>query len=474
MWFVKARYHTLRIAIVEPGGLERWWALPVGGEYPLAWGSVDLPYHTTFTKWESEQQRRDIKYVQYKAVKDELPDVRLLELRQLLQETLDAWRDDKNRLKEVILRCFHEWDRPRVERLLGSRYENVTAGQIFGEEPPLLKDGEGWKVGIRPLTWVNNISEGGWMTDKGFIYCNKKEWWRSREDEVMHAVMENHPELMEKVHILGDLKAPAYMEGGDMRSPSEDTIMAGVGWHTNREAMIEISKMLPEKTVYVVQKVRLTDEDLTGFVTSFGWHFESFFCEVDEGKALVAPYISNYPVGSRELLIKWFKILKRDIEDWHPLLRKLREEGISISTEQRKRIMETALQDLTDEKIATLKDVGSVEIYKNGELTSRRDSFIETLIEDGVLDPDGIMWYGGNPDDYANPLEYMSNLARNTEVECAECLKPGVVLIYDGCEGTIRELKDHGCRAVTYKAFHQKKFGGPCQDCSFLPLHRES
>ena len=244
MWLVKARYHTLRVAIVEPGNIERWWALPIGGEYPLAWGSVDSPYHTTFTKWESEQQRRDIKYTMYKVVKDELPGVRLLEFRQLLQETLDAWRDDKKRLKEIILRCFHKWDRSRVEKLLGPRWEDVTAGQIFGEEPPLIKTGDGWKIGIRPLTWVNNISEGGWMTDKGFIYCNKKEWWRSREDEVMHAVMENHPELMENIHILGDLKAPAYMEGGDMRAPSEDTIMAGVGWHTNKEAVIEISKML--------------------------------------------------------------------------------------------------------------------------------------------------------------------------------------------------------------------------------------
>jgi len=473
MWSVKARYDTLRVAIVESGNMERWWAPPIGAEYPLAWGGFDVPYRPGFTVWESEQQRRDIKYRQWKAVRDEIPGVRLLEFGKLLQEALDAWRDDKGRLKKVILTCFHDWDRPRVEKFFEGRWEDVTADELLGRRNPMIKVGDGWKVGIRPVPWLNNISEEGWMTDKGWIYCNKKEWWRSREDEITHAIMENHPLILENVHILGDLKPPAYMEGGDMRAPSDDTLAAGVGWHTSREGMIEVSKLCPDKKVYAAHKVNIMKEDLTGFCASMSWHFEAFYCEVDKGKAMAAPYLNNYPLGSRKILIKWFKDLRKDIEQYHPLLAKLREEGVKISKEERDKIKERALGDLTDEKLATLKDLGSVEIFKAGKLVEKKDSFLQALIDDGVLDEDGIIWYGGSPDNYANILEYMSYRGTEPAVECAECLKPGVVLIYGGCDNTVRALKEHGCRAVTYDAFYQKKFGGPCQDCSFTPLHRE-
>jgi N-dimethylarginine dimethylaminohydrolase len=476
MWNVKARYDTLKIAIVEPGRMERWWATPVNGEYPIAWGCVDLPYHTHFTKLESDLQRRDLQNTMQNAVKRELPSVRLLTFRQLLQETLDEYREDESKVRDIVMRCFHEWDRSRVEKLIGGNWSDVTAAQIIGSDsPPLIKDGDDFKVGIRPTPWVQNISEEGWMTDQGWVYCNKKTWWRSREDEITHAIVENHPEFIENVNVLLDLKPPAYMEGGDLRAPSEDTIAGGVGWHTNLEAMRQISEALPEKTVYAVQKADISQEDFTDEVYDFGWHFETFHCEVDKGKGLFLPYMNDYPKGGRKKFIEWLKALKRDIEEWHPLLRKLREKEIEVSPEEKKRIKENALKDLTDEKIATLQDVGKVYTFKKGKLVSKRDSYLQALIDDGVMDEDGIIWYGGDPDWFENPLEHLTSLAGAfaAKAEIAECLSPGVVLVFEEAENTIKSLEEHGCRAVTYSAFYQRKTGGPGPDCSFCPLHRE-
>jgi arginine deiminase len=477
MWSVKARYDTLRVAIVEPGGLERWWAIPGYGEYPLEWGAVDKPYHTHSTKRESELQRRDLKNKMQKAVEDEIPGVRLLGYRDLLQETLDAWRDDPNRLEEVVLTCFHEWDRPRIKKLLGENYKSVTADQLLGRDrPPLQKDGDEWKVGIRPIPWVQNISEEGWMTDKGLVYNNKKTWWRSREDEVTHAIIEHHPEMIENVEVLLDPEPPAYLEGGDMRAPSEDTIAAGVGWHTSREGMRQLSEALPEKTVYAVQKVPILKEGFNDMVYSFCWHFETFHCEVDEGKGMFMPYIMDYPKGGRKKYIDWVKALKRDIEEYHPLLQKLREEEIDIPKEQKDRIKANALQDLTDENIALLEDMGKVYTYEGGELVSTRNSYLQALIDDGVMDPDGIIWYGGDPSQYENALEHLGVIAMeiSAQAEIAETLRPGVLLMSSHAEKTIESLEEHGARAVTYDGFYQKKFGGPGQDCAFFPLHREN
>jgi len=472
MWTVKTKYDEMKVAIVEPGGMERYWALPIWGNYPLAWNDAGI--YAQFNRTSLERQRRDMRCRQFKAVKDELPNVKLLYYRDLLQETLDEYREDKARLKKITATCF-AWDWPRIEKWLGNRWMDLDADAILGRDCPILKDGSGYKIGIRPLPWLNNISEEGWMTSEGLIYNNKRDWWRSREDEVTRAIFENHPLLTKNVKVILDLSETegCYVEGGDMTAPSEDSLVIGIGWHSNREACKEISKALPDKTIYAPIKIpdSFKHEPET-FMWHMTWHLDGMFAVLDEGKALCAPYIFDHPKGGRKFLIKLLSTMRKDLLEWHPILRSYKEAGKKPPEELKRR----AIGELTDKRIATIADMGGVEIYKKGKRVAAKDSFIDALIEDGVLDSDGVVYSGGDPDYYPSEAEFVFS-AFTWETAgtscCVECLKPGVVLTYDSFPNTIKAMKEHGVRSVTYHAHYQERFGGPCQDCSFFPLWRE-
>jgi len=472
MWTVTKDVDELKVAIVYPGGLERWWALPTFGEYPLAWGAKGTPCGY-FTRWESEQQRRSLKYTMQQTVKEVLPSIKLFDFKDLLQETLDEYRDDKTTLKNIVSTCFG-WDWPRIEKLLGDSWKNLTASQIIGQDCPILKHGDGFKVGIRPVTNIISIADMGHMTSKGFILSNKQSWWRSREEEIMKAILEHHPVMKENVHLLLDMgtKNGCYLEGGDCCATSDDSTAITVGWHTNREGAIELSKALPNQTIYAVHKYPIEKYGFNGMVFTWGWHRDDIFAMVDENKVLCTPYIFDWPKGGRKWLIKLLKTLRKDIEEWHPILRRYREAGKKTP----EWLMSRVIGDFTDEKIDAIKDVGTVEIYKNGKRVAVKDSFLDALIEDEILEPDNIIYCGGDPDDYADPIEhFFVSFAREEAgfMNCAENLKPGVILCYDDCPRTIETLKDHGVKTATYKAFYQQKFGGPCQNCCFIPLWRE-
>jgi hypothetical protein len=201
------------------------------------------------------------------------------------------------------------------------------------------------------------------------------------------------------------------------------------------------------------------------------------FTMVDKNKVLCTPYIFDWPKGGRKWLIKLLETLRKDFEKWEPLreesnIRRYREAGKEIPDW----LVDYVFGPFRKEKIDAIKDVGTVEIYKNGKRVAVKDSFLDALIEDEILEPDNIIYCGGDPDDYADPIEhFFVSFAREEAgfMNCAENLKPGVILCYDDCPRTIETLKDHGVKTATYKAFYQQKFGGPCQNCCFIPLWRE-
>jgi arginine deiminase len=452
MWTVKAEYDKLQVAVLYPGGKEcTWYFMGPTGDHPIP----SAPSNA-FTLEDYKKLNKE--FEQFKEIVRSNTSAEVFNLKELLQETLNSCEHDKKRRKKFISTCFPE-DWPRIEKLLGNGWMDLTAGEIFGEKNPIIMDGEEFKVGIRPVPKIMRTGDLGHMTSEGFIISRRASWRRSREDGIIRAIVENHPLFTENVHVLLDLKGDAYMEGGDVMCLNENTLAVGIRSNTTKETAIEISKASPEKTVYAVHKY--PEELGTGWSLHYGQHLNYIFNMVDEGKALIAPYIFDYPKGSKKTLMKMLETISDDVY----MLEPLREESelrylAKIPEKLKPRIESRVYGGLKKDRVEAFKDVGSVEIYKNGELTSRRDSFIETLIEDGVLDPDGIILVGGDQDDidYRNEFHHWITALREGGWACSILtLKPGVVIAYHDMVKTNEALEDHGVNVITIKAMRIKQ-----------------
>jgi len=440
MWTVKTVYGKLKVAVAYAGGPEMRWAsfrAPTG-DHPLSGGAG--------SKKDWKGLAKDMEEFQQK-IRD-LTSAKIFDLKTLLQETLDAWRGDKKGLERVISTCFHEHDWPRVKKLVGDKWPDLTAGKIFGEELPVFMDRGDFKVGIRPVKKILQVGDLGYMTSKGFIQSRRESWSRSREDRIMKAIVENHPEFVENVSVLLELKDPATMEGGDLMALSEDALAIGIRSATNREAAVEVSKALPDKTVYAVLKFPM--EVGSGWVGHYGKHLNYIFNMVDEDKALVAPYIFDYPKGSKKTLLAILKTLSDDLYRWEPV----RDESdlrpdrwAKLSDKLKPRIEKRVFGALKKDRLEAFSDLGNVEILKKGKVEAKKDSFVKALIEDEVLSPDGIILVGGDPEDidYRNEFHHWVTAVREGGFACSVAVvKPGTVIAYHHMLKTNEALEDAG------------------------------
>jgi len=474
MWTVTKDVDELKVAIVYPGGLELKWAMSaLKADHPI------ITPAARYTEKDAKGFLNEAKELQ-KIVKDVLPSIKLFDFKDLLQETLDEYRDDKTTLKNIVSTCFG-WDWPRIEKLLGDLWKYLTASQIIGQDCPILKHGDGFKIGIRPVTNIISIADMGHMTSKGFILSNKQSWWRSREEEIMKAILEHHPVMKENVHLLLDMgtKNGCYLEGGDCCAISDDSTAIAIGWQTYREGAIEVSKALPNQTIYAVHKypIELGSGGGSSLLWHYAWHLNGMFTMVDENKVLCTPYIFDWPKGGRKWLIKLLETLRKDFEKWEPLrkesnIRKYREAGKKIP----EWLVDYIFGPFRKEKIDAIKDVGTVEIYKNGKRVAVKDSFLDALIEDEILEPDNIIYVGGDPNDidYKTEYEHYVTALREGIWACSVAtLKPGKVIAYHDMIKTNEALEYHGVKPVRIDGRYMRKVGLFGLDSAILPLWRK-
>jgi len=471
MWKMKTEYDTIRMAITYAGGKEsRWFSQAATGDHPIRSGPFGgltrKEYDALFNEFEKLKQliKRNTS-------------AKVLDLKVLLQETLDNWRGDKKKLRNLVSTCFPE-DWSRVEKLLGDKWMDLTAGEIFGEKCPMFMEGDEIKMGIRPVSRISNTGDLGHMTPAGFIVSRRKSWVRSREDGITKAIFENHPDFVENVNILPAFKGDAFMEGGDVMCLNEDSMAVGIRSSTNREAAVEISRALPEKRVYAVLKY--PEELRTSWTVHYGLHLNYMFSMVDEGKALVAPYVFDYPKGSKKTLMNMLKTLSDDLYKWEPV----REESDlnpknwpKIPHRLKPRIESRVYGGLSKDRVEAFRDVGKVEIYKGGKLTSKKDSFIQALIEDEVLDPDGVTLVGGDPGDidYRNEFHHwITSIREGGWACCVLTVKPGIVVAYYDMFKTNEALEDHGVKVITMDPRYIKQMTGTGFGDLILPLWRSN
>ena len=174
----------------------------------------------------------------------------------------------------------------------------------------------------------------------------------------------------------------------------------------------------------------------------------------DAGKALVMPYFfdtDHLPDAPCSLLMKTLEALRRQ-------------------SELQDRPMDAMVHP------SNFKDAGSCHIYERGDgkpkLAGRYRSLIDYLVDEGKLEPDGIIYVGGRPEKQ-NDVEHLM-LALMEQARGATnvvALKPGLVVSYERNHVTNESLRNASVEVKEWDDSYLDLLGGP--HCSTSPLHRD-
>lgn len=130
------------------------------------------------------------------------------------------------------------------------------------------------------------------MTDNGAILCNMSKRERENEPAIVGAYLENLG-----IPVIGSIKAPGRLEGGDVVWFDDQTVAVGLGYRTNKEGINQF-KTLTANLVEDLLEVPLPhwngpEECL---------HLTSMISPVDENLAVV--YSRIMPVSFRNYLLE--------------------------------------------------------------------------------------------------------------------------------------------------------------------------
>lgn len=84
-------------------------------------------------------------------------------------------------------------------------------------------------------------------TNFGIIICNMGKSGRQNEPKAQLQIFEEHD-----VHILGEIKAPGTLEGGDVAWLDEKTLAVGHTYRTNEEGIIQLKKLLEPNGIEII------------------------------------------------------------------------------------------------------------------------------------------------------------------------------------------------------------------------------
>jgi N-dimethylarginine dimethylaminohydrolase len=145
-------------------------------------------------------------------------------------------------------------------------------------------------------------------TDFGMIICNMAKSGRVNEPE---AQMQTY--LNQAIPILGKIKAPGTLEGGDVAWLDKKTLAVGYTYRTNEEGIKQLKNMLEPKGVEVIV-VELPHYKGASDV----FHLMSIFSPIDKDLAVV--YSTLMPIKFRnELLKRNFQLVEVPEEEFESM-----------------------------------------------------------------------------------------------------------------------------------------------------------
>ena len=131
------------------------------------------------------------------------------------------------------------------------------------------------------------------VTDAGMIICRMGKYFRREEPESHRQFYE-----LQGYPILGEIRTPGTLEGGDVTWIDKKTLVVGHSYRTNNEGIRQLIKLLEplQVEVVVVDMPHYKGPDDV-------FHLMSVFSPV--GQELAVVYSPLLPIGFRNLLLDW-------------------------------------------------------------------------------------------------------------------------------------------------------------------------
>jgi len=186
-------------------------------------------------------------------------------------------------------------------------------------------------------------------TDFGMVICNMGKLGRANEPESQAKVYKSN-----SIPILGTIKAPGTIEGGDVAWLDEKTLAVGHTYRTNEDGINQLKKLLKSKGIEVIVV------DLPHYKgKSDVFHLMSILSPIDKDLAVV--YSPLMPIKFRnELLKRSFKLIEVPNEEFETM-------GCNILAVAPRHCIMVDGNPVTKEMLET--QGCKVEVYKGDEIS---------------------------------------------------------------------------------------------------------
>ena len=382
--------------------------------------------------------------------------VQVFEVASILRKALeDATVGERRRIVEDVWRGMPE--APKAEDL-------TIDHLLWGYPLTPYYDEEADRVVLpdfRRVAWPYP-RDTSFTTQVGTVISSMRRYSRRFEPHVIKLVYTYDPMLCEKMEVIWDANEaensfgePSCIEGGDVQIIDEETVAIGVGQRSTSTGLTETAKKLFEHDV---------DSDIR------------YICAVRLAEPPAFDYmhldvVINYPTAMGALVMPYFfeSEVVRDMPDKRLLLKML--QAVRAQGEKDGRPMKPLVRP------DDFREAGRCTIYENrgGEprLVRRELSLVDFLVKQGKLDPDGIIYVGGDTED-ANDVRHMMTALMEQARGASNIvtIKPGLVIAYKRNKRTNEALREHGIRVKEWDDSHLDMLGGP--HCSISPLWRSS
>jgi len=446
MWTVRSESGTLHAVLVQES-IEQFW------EKRLPFTGIESnPFYLPRCPHAEYEGGRD----QWRQLPVYLEEegVQVFEIISILRGMLeDATVEERRRIVEEVWRGMP--NAPDAKEL-------TVDHLLWGYPPNPYYDAEVDRVVLpdfRRVAWPYP-RDTSFTTQVGTVICSMRRYSRRFEPRVVKLAYRYDPTLSEKVEVIWDANEAETphtellcIEGGDLQIIDEETVAVGIGQRSTFTGFIETASRLFEHDrdgeLRHICAVNLADSPAVDYM-----HLDTVINYPAPGKALVMPYyFDSEAVGDmppKRLLLQTLEAVRAQSErDGRPMVPLVHPDAF--------------------------REAGRCAVYENrdGEprLVRRELSLVDFLVEEGKLDPDGVIYVGGQPE-AENDVEHMmaAMMEQARGASNIVTIKPGLVIAYRRNKTTNEALREHGIRVKEWDDSHLDMLGGP--HCSTSPLWR--
>jgi len=389
---------------------------------------------------------------EYQAMIDllKLAGVEVLDVRELLQEAIDAARQDGT-LEAAMREIFpgsadaiaQRLDEIDADSLLFLRDDHVYMDQDDGSVAPLFP-------GFASLYWARDWAA---TTPRGVVIGNSRRFTRSLENRLARFLFANAERLRDFPVVFDAGAEGVNLDGGDLIVFDENTILLGVDNRTSREA----APLLAQRLEMDVIAVALPSwEERTGLGRQL-LHLDTTFNLVDHDTILTTPYFHEKRYADSNPVARMLTGLAKQAEAWNAI-----NEADELTDDNVEYIRKTVEQ---------MPAIGRLTRYAagTGEEQQLDDELVDVFRGKGYE----VVLVGGPRGDEHETKWATERAMYELRYQGANVVQlgPGRVIAFEHNVATNQALRDAGIEVFTFPGeLISMRGGGP--HCLLMPLVR--